>query len=172
MKGQLKTKGDMESRKTQTEPELDRLFVLSDQLSELGRLREAFRVTKVGAEAGDRSMQLNLGYLYDIGRGVRKNRERAMYWYKRAYLKGDDSAANNIGTIYRDEKRWRLALRWFRRAVSMGNDDANYEIAKVLLAIGEPSSQARPYLRRVLRSDRACELSQEQAAELLKQLTQ
>ena len=129
---------------------------------------------KVGAKAGDRSMQLNLGYFYDTGRGVRRDRERAMYWYRRAYRRGDASAANNIGTIYRDEKRWVLALRWFGRAVDLGDPEANLAIAKILMSQGEPRTRVRGHLKKVLvgwKRERVCENSFEEATALLKQLS-
>src|SRR3954447_7703479 len=109
----------------------DDLFLRADREWNRRRFRSAFRLLKLAVEKGDRSAQLNLGYFYDLGIGVRRNRELALRWYTRAYRRGDSGAANNIGTIYRDEKHTAKALKWFDRAVKLGDDDANLEIAKI-----------------------------------------
>ena len=54
-----------------------------------------------------------------------------MYWYRRAVRQGQAAAANNIGTIYRDEGRLRLAIRWFAKAADLGDGDALLEMAKL-----------------------------------------
>jgi TPR repeat protein len=53
---------------------------------------------------------LNLGYFYDRGLGVRRSEAKALYWYRRAYRRGDASGANNIGTIYRERGDLRQAV--------------------------------------------------------------
>jgi uncharacterized protein len=100
-----------------------------------GHLRSAFRLMRSAVQLGDSSAMLSLGYLYDCGIGIRKNRDLAMHWYKKAYRRGDSSAANNIGTIYRDEQKYRLALAWFEKAIALGDADANLEIAKLYLGV-------------------------------------
>ncbi|MGH7118989.1 MAG: hypothetical protein ACREFP_08380 [Acetobacteraceae bacterium] len=55
----------------------------------------------MAAKLGNPSAQLNLGYTYDVGIGVRRNRAAAIYWYRRAYRQGVGIAASNIGTIFR-----------------------------------------------------------------------
>jgi len=94
-----------------------------------GQLRNAFRLFLVAANASDKASQLNVGYFYDNGVGTKRNREEALRWYKRAYRRGDASAANNIGTIWRDEQKPKRALSWFQPAVKLGDDGSNLEIA-------------------------------------------
>src|SRR5580692_7510398 len=59
-----------------------------------GNRRSAFRLMLAAAKSGgDMGAMLNLGYFYDVGIGVKRNRAAAMYWYQRAYRRGFASAA-------------------------------------------------------------------------------
>ena len=93
------------------------------------KLTSAFRLLLSGAKSGDISAQLNIGNFYSDGTGVKRNRARALYWYKRAYRRSDASAANNIGVLFRAEGQLTRALAWFERAVKLKDVDANLEIA-------------------------------------------
>jgi TPR repeat protein len=156
-----------QSRKTRN----DALFVRASQYSDRGELRSAFRLFLAAAKAGDKSCQLNVGYCYDTGTGVRQNVPAALYWYRRLYRRGDRAAATSIGTVWRDRQKPKRALYWFRRAVQMGDEGANLEIAKLFLANGKDHRKAIPYLERVCRSEQEAEATIEEAQRLLK-LTQ
>ncbi|MBZ5523621.1 MAG: sel1 repeat family protein [Acidobacteriia bacterium] len=146
------------------------LFLRASKQWDRGELRSAFRLFMAAAKAGDRGAQVNVGYFYDRGVGVRKNRSEALYWYKRAYRRGDAGAANNIGTIWRDEKNARRALFWFQQAVSLGDDGSNLEIARHYLRIEHNPSKARDYLEKVCASNRVSEMEAEEAKRLLRRL--
>ncbi len=147
------------------------LFMRADQQWDRGNLQSAFLLFLAAAKAGDRGALLSLGYFYDTGVYVRQNRSMAFYWYKRAYRRGDASAANNIGTIWRDDKHSRRALYWFHRAVAMGNESSNLEIAKHYLQIEGESSMARGYLEKVCASNCVSEDTLQQAKRLLRGLS-
>ncbi|MCP4006082.1 MAG: sel1 repeat family protein [bacterium] len=51
-----------------------------------------------------------------------------MRWYRRSWRDGNCSAANNIATIYRDEKNRRLAFQWWTRAQSRGDGNAAVDV--------------------------------------------
>lgn len=128
-----------------------------------GRVRRAFWLFLMGAKAGDTSSQVNLGYLYDKGIGVRASRTKAVHWYRRAYKKGDPVAANNIATIKRDQGRLSEAIRWFNRAIDGGLTDSALELGQIyvrLNQLGEASQQ----FRRVTRSRSASPYDRERAA--------
>ena len=150
----------------------DDLFFRADKEADHGNFRRAFRLFLAGAKAGDKSCQLNLGYLYDTGKGVRRNRSAALYWYKRAYRQRDAPAATNIGTVWRDEGQHKRALSWFRKAVKLGDDEAHLEIAKLYLQNEDDPAKAIPHLQKVCQSDWVTEAGQEEAAKLLKQARQ
>ena len=149
---------------------LDALFSRASRLSDNGRYKSAFRLFLAGAQKGDLSCRLNVGTCYDAGTGVRPDRAAALYWYKRAYRRGDASAASNIGTIWRDEDKLQRALYWFQRAVALGDDDANLEIARIYLCKEDDRRKAIPYLQRVCRSQMVTESSKEEAQRLLKEV--
>ena len=114
---------------------------------------------------------LNLGYFYDVGIGVKRNRAAAMYWYQRAYRRGFASAAVSIGTIYRDENKTRRALEWFGRALAMGDVDVNLEIARIYIDDLKTPDAAVPHLQRVVGATAGVEViesSREEALLLLK----
>jgi TPR repeat protein len=145
------------------------MFTRADRMSDRGQLRDAFRLFLAAARAGDKASQLNVGCFYDEGKGVRRNRSAALYWYKRAYRHGDASAAHNIGTIWRGENNPQRALSWFRRAVKLGSDDSNLEIAKHYLQNGRDLNRAILYLNKVCHSNRVTEASAEEAMRLLQE---
>lgn len=100
------------------------------------------------------------------------NRERALFWYRRAYRRGEACAATNIGVLYRDEGDFKLALIWFERAVQRGDEEANLEIAKVFL---KQDREREPVVRlkRVAKAKPGVDVtvaSWEQARRLLKRL--
>src|SRR5882757_6650058 len=117
----------------------EQLFIRAAKQEENGQLRAAFRLYLAAAKAGDTSCQLNIGNFYDAGTGVRRNRSAALYWYKRAYRRGDSCAANNIGVMWRNDKQPKRALGWFQKAVHMGDEEANLEIARYYLR-NEPNA--------------------------------
>jgi TPR repeat protein len=155
-----------QSRKSKT----DALFIRADRQEARGNLKGAFRLFLAAAKAGDSGCQLNVGNYYDDGKGVRRNRVAALYWYKRAYRRGDAAAAYNIGITWRNECQPKRALSWFRRAAKMGDHEANLEIAKYYIRDEKTPRKAIPHLERVCRSNRVTEAGSEEAAQLLKQV--
>lgn len=154
-----------ESRKSK----LDEMFVRADKMWGRGQLRHAFRLFLVAAKAGDKASQLNIGYFYDNGVGIKRNREAALRWYMRAYRRGDASAASNIGTIWRDEQKHRRALSWFQRAVKLGDDGSNIEIAIHYLRNERDPRKALRYLSKVCQSALVSEGELEKAKRLLRE---
>ena len=52
------------------------------------------------AEAGDAESQVNLGVMYDTGRGVPQDDAEAVRWYRLAADQGHASAQGNLGVMY------------------------------------------------------------------------
>ena len=119
------------------------------------------------AKLGDVGAQLNVGNYYDDGKGVRRNPEAALYWYRRAYRRGYASAANNIGVVWRNEKQPQRALAWFKRAVKLGDDEANLEIGKHYLENENEPQKALEHFQRVIPSELVSEAGMETATTLL-----
>ncbi len=51
------------------------------------------------AEQGDAKAQNNLGFMYDVGLGVRQDDAEARRWYSRAAAQGDAKALHNLGLM-------------------------------------------------------------------------
>jgi TPR repeat protein len=143
------------------------LFVRADKEADKGNFKSAFRLFLAAAKAGDSSCRINLGNFYDEGTVVRRNRLAAMYWYKRAYRRGDSCAAHNIGVMWRNEKKHSRALEWFKKAVKLGDDEADLEIAKHYLEVEHNPQRAIPHLRKVCESNCVTEAGLEEANTLL-----
>jgi TPR repeat protein len=127
-------------------------FVKASAAWDGGKQRAALALFLVAARLGDDGAQINAGYLYDVGLGVKRNRAEAMRWYKRAYRRGNRSAASNIATIFRDEGNVKRALSWFDRAIGLGDADANVEAARMLLREKGREAEATRYLKRALKA--------------------
>jgi TPR repeat protein len=82
----------------------------------------------LSAEKGNDSGQLALGCLLSTGDGVKRDIKAAIYWTKQALNQGVSAAAHNLGTIYRDMKKPRLAFHWYNRAVEMGDLDSLLQV--------------------------------------------
>jgi TPR repeat protein len=161
--------------KKQRQAKAQELFARGDKQQENGNLKSGFRLLLGAAKLGDPGAQLNLGYTYDVGLGVRRNRTAAMDWYKKSYRteRGSGCAANNIGTIFRDEHNYPEAIRWFRRAVRYGDVDAYLELARIYLKNLRQQDKAVPCLKDILKATPPIgvgEDTQREARKLLKQI--
>lgn len=138
-----------------------------------GKYRKAFRFYLKGALAGDASCELNLGYCYDYGIGVKRNKRRALYHYHRCMDRGDASGANNIGINYLQKGDTEKAKKYLLKAIEMGEHDAALMLAEAFLKEGDLSS-AKKFYQMILSADkeRVCESSIETAQERLRLLNE
>lgn len=77
------------------------------------------------AEAGDTIAQANLGYIFDVGRSIPEDNDKAKYWYEKASNKNHWDASVNLGVMYlsgdgvtSDEKK---AFELFQRGANDGH---------------------------------------------------
>ena len=101
-----------------------------------GRPSAGFKSLMAAARLGDVASQQMVGYLYDVGRGVRRSRTKAFYWYRRAARRSDPCAASNIGILYKEPGSFRLARFWLKRSNGLGLTDALLDLAKLEHAQG------------------------------------
>jgi uncharacterized protein len=148
----------------------DELFQQADSRRNQGDDVSAFKLFLAAARAGSKAALLNVGYAFDIGAGVRKNKAEALRWYMRAYRRGDASAASNIATIWRDRNEPRRALSWFRRAVKLGDESSHLAIGMYYLHEKNDLQGALGHLKKVCESDRVSEHEAEEAKRLLKEI--
>ena len=76
------------------------------------------------ARQGDPNAQLNIGLMYDTGRGLDIDSRQAVYWYRRSAENGLAAAQYNLGLMYRDgqgvEQDVQQANSWLERAAEQG----------------------------------------------------
>ena len=66
------------------------------------------------AENGDVKSMCTIGGMYYDGRGVNKNHKKALYWLEKAAAKGEDEAALLLGSHYRSQKQYKIAMKWYK----------------------------------------------------------
>jgi TPR repeat protein len=153
----------------------DALFDKANGEWDAGHLRRAFQLMSQAATAGHVFAQNSLGYFFDHGIGVKKNRTKALYWYRKAAKNGDDLACGNLAISYRNVGKTKEAKFWFKKALAKGDDDAAVGLAKLCLS-GSPKvpqkdlERAREYLTHAAKSKHTFPDSKQEARQLLKQL--
>ena len=88
---------------------------------------KAFDWALTGAEEGFDAAMSNLGGMYRRGHGVKKNLDKAIEWYQKAYeLHGDDAgfAAYQLAGIYSDEENVVKKWKWTKKSAQEGYDEA------------------------------------------------
>lgn len=161
----------LKTEKARTAGEL--LYMKADLLDERKRYAEALPLLVKGAEGGNTSCQILLGnYLSDGRRGVPVDPARAVYWYKRAYKKGDVCSPNNLGMHYRSLGDVDEAYRWFELAVESGDNDAHLALAKIWLHDRGNKAKAIMHLKAVFQGHphNSSELGRDEARTLLRRL--
>ena len=136
---------------------------------EAGKEKEALQLFKQAAKEGDIYAFNSIGYFFDLGIAVPKNKKKALLWYKKAAKTGDIEAYSNIGTVYRDLKNLERAKLWFQRALNAGDKNAALEIGKIYL-IKKNITKARYYLNLAKNAEKIAEASLIEANQLLKSL--
>jgi len=83
--------------------------------------------------------QFYTAMLYDMGKGIVKNSENAVYWYRRAAKAGNHHAQHNLGVAYADgegvSRDLKKAIYWWQKSASLGNTDSQYNLG-MLYAMG------------------------------------
>lgn len=89
-----------------------------------GDYQEARRLWLRAARKGHTSAQMSLGFLYERGKGVRRDDAEAMAWYLEAAKAGLAAAQYRVGLMYEVGKGtqpdvWE-AEAWYKRATDQG----------------------------------------------------
>jgi len=95
-------------------------------------MQKAFDWYKKAAEQGHESSQLNLGVMYNQGRGVKRDYVEAAHWYEKAAAQGNAKAQLNLGILYDQglgmKKDIMKAAEYYRQAAERGIRDAQYNL--------------------------------------------
>lgn len=101
------------------------------ELFESGERNRSIRLFLKAASEGVPEAQVNLANIYDEGDGVKRNFEKARYWYKHAIKHGAPEAAYNLGVSYLNRGDTRWAKYWLITAKSMGDNDAAEQLNRI-----------------------------------------
>jgi TPR repeat protein len=101
------------------------------ELFESGERTKSIKLFLKAASEGVPEAQVNLANIYDEGDGVKRDFEKARYWYKRAIKHGAPEAAYNLGVSYLNRGEMRWAKYWLTTAKSMGDDDAAEQLNRI-----------------------------------------
>lgn len=116
-----------------------------------GQFATAFHVLSPLARQGETEAQFFVAVMYDLGRGVTPDHERALRLYERAAEKGHAAALFNIGTMYENGRGiapdFAEAMRWYRRAAEQGVGKAQNNIgAMFAYGRGVPQDYIKAYM--------------------------
>ena len=147
-------------------------FERGNKAWDAGKPRVAFEIFKKAAMSGDKDTFGNLGYCYDVGKGVKRNFKKALFWYKKAVRSGAGAAASNIGTMYRDIANFQRARYWFKKAIDLRDGGAALELAKTYLhGINKNNKEKiEKYLIIAIKSKYISESEKEEAVAILENL--
>ena len=79
---------------------------------------------KAAAEQGNSYAACELARLYQNGKRVPQDPDKALYWMKRAGQKGDAGILTAVGVLLQLQKKYEQALYYFREAADKGSQEA------------------------------------------------
>lgn len=142
-------------------------FIKASRFWEKGFDEQAFRWFLHGAKAGNTACMLNLGVMYGDRRPINKYKKQELFWYKKAWKKGELSAASNIAIAYIELKQLKKAEKWFTIAIRSGDRDANLELAKMYIKFSIKLRDIPRLLEETISSNHVTQGSVEEAQCLL-----
>lgn len=114
-----------------TSPQASQVQPLIEEKSEIVKL-------KILAEQGNSEAQYKLGLIYDMGKDVDQDYQKAFEWYEKSANQGLASSQSRLGTMYRYGKGVDInhskASRWYWRAAEQGDQDAQYHVGTIYIS--------------------------------------
>jgi S1-C subfamily serine protease len=97
-----------------------------------GQFDDALRIWQTLADQGDANAQINLGALYDNGKGVPEDPATAVKWYRLAALQGNRQAQYYLGLMYANGRGVphdiSAAAAWYFKAAQQGFAGAQFNL--------------------------------------------
>ena len=108
-------------------PKVMRMNPFSEQ-SDLTDVEKEFLRLSTLAVKGDAKAQTSLAHKYALGKGVEKDMNEAVRWYRVAGNQGEAEAQFNLGYMYYNgeglPRDFVKAVEWFRKSAAQGNAGA------------------------------------------------
>lgn len=99
-----------------------------------GLYKYAFKFFSESAKEGNADAYYQLGTMYYVGKGVKKNRKKAFVFYSKAAEKGHVFAQNMIGIMYYKgqgtKKDTKQSFYWLSKSAKQGNKYAKSYLEK------------------------------------------
>ena len=109
-----------------------RNITLAEKASERGDGETALKYYLKAAENGNVSAMIDCACIYFEGRkGVEKNVDKAIEWFKKAGQLGSSAALNNIGYIYGTMGNNKAAISWYEKAANLGDAVAMLNLSNI-----------------------------------------
>ena len=103
-------------------------FNLAEIYYNKGNYKEALKLFRKSAWRGDTLSQINLGLMYEGGKGIDQNYIQAAMWYRKAAEKGEPTAQYNLGLMYVKglgvNQDYVQAYKWWDISVVLGDEAA------------------------------------------------
>ena len=103
-------------------------------------------------EAGSIKAMNEIGFMYQYGYGVTKNKSEAVKWYRRGGELGDTDSMNSLadclGKGIGTNKNIDEAIRWYRKAAELGNYNRVKEFATCLIKYFGFEAEAYRWLKK------------------------
>ncbi len=107
-------------------------FNVGWQAYEQGDYAKAAEIWTTLAKQGHANAQINLGFMYDYGKGVARDFERAAKWYRAAAHQNSAVGQYNLAILIEEGKtapvEGRTARYWLQQAAAQGYEDARREL--------------------------------------------
>lgn len=102
--------------------------------------KKALEILLPLAEQGDSAAQVQIGAMYEEGKGVPQDYSKALHWYKSAAAQGDALGEHNLANFYRRgievPQNFTEAKRLYQSAALKGYDKAQFNLG-VMYANGD-----------------------------------
>jgi TPR repeat protein len=100
-----------------------------------GNYVKAFELIEPMAKQGDARAQFRLGHLYDAGKGVSKDHEKAYKWYLKSAKQGFKTAQYNLAIMYEKgegvSQSNKQAIKWYTKAAKQDHTKSQYNLASM-----------------------------------------
>ncbi|MBX3329668.1 MAG: SEL1-like repeat protein [Nitrospira sp.] len=98
------------------------------------------------ADQGNPNAQLQIGYQYLYGEGVRQDSDAAVHWYRKSADQGNSVAQANLGKMYEDaigvREDWAEAARWYLKSAEQGYAEGQFSLGRAYqFGIAVPQSR-------------------------------
>jgi TPR repeat protein len=117
------------------------------QLYRAKNYAEAVPLFLEAAKLGNAAAQLQVGWHYEFGKGVRRNLKEAFRWYLAAAEQGNALAQCNLATMYETGngigENWMAAAHWYLQAAKQNDVRGLYNLGRAYeFGIGVPQNRA------------------------------